>query len=70
LEGDDMRDKTYLEKKLSIFDKHPEVKLIYNNLDFIDKNNTTIQEDIFTFRKIKTYHNKKIDPNEYISANA
>jgi hypothetical protein len=70
LEGDDMRDKKYLEKKLAIFKKHPEIKIVYNNLNFIDKNNQTIQKDIFKFRKIKTYQNEKIHPDEYISANA
>lgn len=68
LEGDDMRDKEYLSKKLAIFAKHPDVKLVYNNLNFIDRHTKTIQEDIFRFRKIKTYQNKRIHPDDYISA--
>lgn len=68
LEGDDLRDKKYLEKKLAIFTKYQQIKIVYNNLDFIDRNNQTIQKNIFKFRKIKTYHNEKISPNEFISA--
>lgn len=68
LEWDDMREKNYLKKKLEIFTKYPEVIVVYNNLDFIDKENTVIQKDIFTFRRIKTYQNKKIAPNDYVLA--
>ena len=68
LEGDDMRDKDYLKDKLEIFTKYPEVKLAYNNLSFIDKNNKVIQKDIFTFRNVKTYKNKTISPDEYVQA--
>ena len=70
LEWDDLRDKKHLEKKITIFTKHPQVQLVYNNLDFIDRNNQIIQKDIFSFRKIKTYQNEKIYPDEYISTNA
>lgn len=68
LEGDDMWDKEYLKQKIAIFDKHPEINLVYNNLNFIDKDNKVIQEDIFTFREIKTYQNTKIAPDEYVQA--
>lgn len=50
LEGDDMRDKNYLKDKLDVFVKYPEIKLVYNNFNFIDKDNTIIQKDIFGFR--------------------
>lgn len=69
LEGDDMRDQDYLQRKLDIFTKYPEVQLIYNNLDFIDSKNKILQKDIFSFRRIKTYQNCTICPNDYISAN-
>ena len=68
LEGDDTWDNKYLEKKIDIFTEYPEVRLVYNNLSFIDRNNKVIQKDIFTFRSIKTYKNTKISPNEYIQA--
>jgi hypothetical protein len=63
-----MRGKDYLKEKLAIFDKYPEVKLVYNNLDFIDDKNKTIQKNIFRFRKIKTYRNEKIPCDEMASA--
>lgn len=69
LEGDDLRDKDCIKDKLAIFDKYPQVQLVYNNLDFIDRHNNLIQKDIFSFRKIKTYQNTKISPDMYISAN-
>ena len=36
LEWDDMIIPTYLQKKTTIFNKYPDVALVYNNLDFID----------------------------------
>ncbi len=69
LEGDDMRDKDYLKDKLEVFTKYPEAKLVYNNFNFIDKNNTVIQKDIFGFRWIKTYQNEKITADDYVLAN-
>lgn len=69
LEWDDIRDKEYLKEKLTIFAKYPEVKLVYNNFNFIDKNNIIIQKDIFGFRKIKTYQNQKITPDAFVLAN-
>jgi hypothetical protein len=45
------------------------VSLVYNNLDFIDKDNTVIQKDIFRYRWIKTYQNDKITPDNYVLAN-
>ena len=42
--------KNYLKDKLEVFVKYSEVKLVYNNFNFIDKNNTVIQKDIFGFR--------------------
>ncbi len=39
LEWDDFYTSDNLEKKIAIFNEYPDVKLVYNNLDFIDKNN-------------------------------
>lgn len=69
LEWDDMREKDYLKHKLAIFSRYPEVKLVYNNFNFIDKKNVIIQKNIFGYRWIKTYHNEKITPDAYVLAN-
>lgn len=37
LEWDDMITPDYLQKKIDIFDKYPDVALVYNNLDFINE---------------------------------
>jgi len=53
LEGDDIFTPDNLEKKLEIFEKYPEVTLVYNNLDFIDAEwkifhkNFCLNENIF-----------------------
>jgi hypothetical protein len=44
LEGDDMFTLNNLEEKIKIFEKNKDVKLIYNNFDYIDKNNSIINK--------------------------
>lgn len=66
LEGDDMITPDYLQRKIEIFNKHPDVALVYNNLDFIDAQNNIIWKDFFKKKKIPFYQNKILDPNKYI----
>jgi len=48
LEWDDLFTNENLEKKLKIFQKYPEVKLIYNNLDFINEDSIIIKKNILS----------------------
>ena len=68
LEWDDVLVPDYIEKKLEIFEKFPEVNLVYNNLDFINKDSNIIKKDIFGYRHVKTYKNQKIDCDDFILA--
>ena len=45
LEWDDMYTPDNIEKKLKIFEQYPRVKLVYNNLDFIDQHWKVFHKD-------------------------
>lgn len=66
LEWDDTFDKDYLKEKLEIFEKYEEVKLVYNDLDFIDKDNKIILKNFFEYRKIPFYKNSIIKKEDFI----
>lgn len=68
LEGDDMFTPNNLEEKMKIFIKFPEVKMVYNNLDFIDWNGKIFYKDFFSQKKVKVYKNKMISQKEYMQA--
>ena len=69
LEWDDILATNYVNDKLKIFNKYPEVNLVYNNIDFINSEWNIIQKDIFNFRNIKTYKNQKINCNAFVNSN-
>lgn len=69
LEWDDVLKPNYFTEKLKIFEKYPEVNLVYNNIDFINSKWKLIQKDIFWFRHVKTYKNQKINSDEFIACN-
>ena len=69
LEWDDVLKLNYIDEKLRIFEKYPEINLVYNNIDFINTDWKIIQKDIFWFRRVKTYKNQEINPDEFVSAN-
>jgi glycosyltransferase involved in cell wall biosynthesis len=68
LEWDDVLKPNYINEKLMIFEKYPDVNLVYNNIDFINTGWKIIQKDIFWFRHIKTYKNQIINCDEFVSA--
>jgi len=70
LEWDDVLVSNYFTEKLKIFEKYPEVNLVYNNIDFINSEWKLIQKNIFWFRHVKTYKNQKINSDEFVSCNA
>ncbi len=66
LEWDDMFTPDNLEEKVEIFNKYPDIKLIYSDLSFINAKNEIILESFFKQRNIKNYQNKIIDKNSFI----
>jgi len=65
LEWDDIFKNNNLEKKLEIFQKYPEVKLVYNNLDFINKNWKIFHTDFL--KKAPFYlKNNKLSKEDFI----
>ena len=51
LEGDDMYTPDNLEEKIKIFKEYPEVKMVYNNFDYIGKDNQFINKKHITHFK-------------------
>ncbi len=65
LEWDDLFIADNLEKKLKIFEEYTEVKLVYNNLDFIDWNSKVFYKDFL--RKAPFYlKNQKLSKKIFI----
>ncbi|MDD5770331.1 MAG: glycosyltransferase [Candidatus Gracilibacteria bacterium] len=65
LEGDDLFIAENLEKKIDIFNKYSDVKLVYNNLDFINKDGKIILKN---FLKKSPFYlkNKKLSKKDFI----
>jgi hypothetical protein len=53
-------------KKLEIFEKYPEVKLVYNELDFVNANSKILISHYLKYRKIPFFQNQKISPNVFL----
>ena len=70
LEWDDMYTPDNLQQKIHIFEHYPEVKLVYSDLSFIDKNNNTILRSFFDYRNIRFYQNEIISIDDFVSAKA
>ena len=51
LEGDDMYTADNLMEKIKIFEKYPEVQLVYSDLSFIDKDNTIFLKSYFNHKE-------------------
>ena len=56
LEWDDLYAKDNLEEKLKIFEKHTEVWMVYNNLDFIDEKWSILEKNYFNNIVFTTYY--------------
>ena len=59
-----------LQQKIHIFEHYPEVKLVYSDLSFIDKNNNTILRSFFDYRNIRFYQNEIIRIDDFVRAKA
>ena len=70
LEWDDIYTVDNLQQKIHIFEQYPEVKLVYSDLSFIDKNNDIILKSFFDYRNIKLYQNQPIPVGAFILAGA
>lgn len=68
LEGDDYLYEDNLKKKIEIFEKYPEVAMVYCNLDIINENGRVILGNYYGRYRIITYKNEKIKPEEYFFA--
>ena len=59
-----------LQQKIHIFERYPEVKLVYSDLSFIDKNNDIILRSFFDYRNIRFYQNEIIRIDDFVRAKA
>jgi hypothetical protein len=59
-----------LEEKIKVFEKYPEVELVYSDLSFINKDGNIILESFFAQRNIAFYRNQIIPIHKYILAPA
>lgn len=66
LEGDDLYTKDNLSTKLKIFKEYPKVKLVYSDLDFINKQWKTLISKYLRHRKIPLFQNKTIPSDIFI----
>jgi len=57
-----------LEEKMKFFKEYPEVKLVYSDLSFIDKDNNIILNSFFKYRSIPFYKNTTIPRDKFILA--
>lgn len=70
LEWDDLYTPDNLLKKLEIFEKYPEVKLVYNELDFVNADSKTLISQYLKYRKIPFFQNQKISPDVFLAYTA
>ncbi|MDD3645903.1 MAG: glycosyltransferase [Candidatus Gracilibacteria bacterium] len=68
LEGDDLFTPDNLEKKIDIFKKYKDVKMVYNNLDYIDKDSNILLKDFFKGLN-SVIQNKKLELENFVNGN-
>lgn len=66
LEGDDYFCKDNLKKKIEIFEKYPDLGMVYCNFSIVNESGVDIMKDYYSKQKIKTFRNEKIKPEEYL----
>lgn len=67
LEWDDLYTPDNLLKKLEIFEKYPDVKLVYSDLDFVKANWTTLISSYLQYRRIPLFQNKILQGDEFLA---
>lgn len=70
LEGDDVFYSHNLEEKNKIFEKYPEVGMVYCNFDIINEKGDFLIKNYYKKDKIKTFKNEKIKPEEFLFSRA
>lgn len=66
LEWDDLYRLDNLSKKIKIFQQYPEVRLVYNELDFINSKWETLIQNYLHYRKIPFFQNTIINTETFI----
>jgi teichuronic acid biosynthesis glycosyltransferase TuaG len=66
LEGDDKYAPDCLEKKLQIFEKYPEVAIVYSDMDFINAEWEVTLHSLLASGGVHIYQDESILPDEYI----
>lgn len=66
LEGDDRYTPDCLEQKINIFQKYPEVALVYSDMDFIDREGNISLSGLLRSQKTRLYRDESIATEEYI----
>ena len=70
LEWDDMYTSDNLQEKMKVFEQYPEVKLVYSDLSFVNKDNKIILRSFFSYRSIPYYKNQTIPQDKFILSGA
>jgi len=68
LEGDDIFYKNNLAKKIEIFEKFPDVGMVYCNFNVISENGEVIIKNHKLFQRVRVYKNEYIEPSEYLGS--
>lgn len=66
LEWDDLYTPDNLDQKIHIFNSHGDVKLVYNDLNFINEKSKIILESLFAYRNISFYQNQIIPSDIFV----
>lgn len=66
LEGDDYFCKDNLKKKIEIFEKYPDLGMVYCNFSIVNESGVDIMKNYYSKQEIKTFRNEKIKPEEYL----
>jgi glycosyltransferase involved in cell wall biosynthesis len=68
LEGDDFFYKENIKEKMEVFDKYPDLGMVYCNFSVIDEKGNIIINNYNNFQNIRVYKNELIKPSEYLSS--
>lgn len=66
LEGDDILLPENFTRKIEIFEKYPEVRMVYCNLAMINEMGKYIIKDYYQKLKVRSYKNERVDPIQYL----
>lgn len=68
LEGDDLYYRDNLEAKVRIFEKYPDLGMVYCNFNVIDEKGGLITKNHHSFQKTRVYRNELVDSVDYLSS--